>query len=408
MLLVLGGLTALPPLSFDMYLPALPDIAADFGVPESQIQLTLSSCLIGIALGQLFGGPLSDTLGRRRPLVVGLVGYTVFCFACAAAPSAPALIALRFFMGLFGGVAVVISRAVVRDRATGAEAARIFSLLMLVSGAAPIVAPLIGGLLIDFTSWRGIFVVLGGLGLAGLAAALAVLPETLHADQRRSGGVRDTISVVGHLVRDRTFMGYALTSGFAFGVLFFYISSSSFVFQEIYGLSPQGFSAVFAGNAVGLVAFGQLNAILVRRYAPTSLLRWGTVQLLVGAVLLSASVLAEAGIAVVIAALVFTNVTLPLIAPNATALALSGYGREAGIASAFLGVIQFAVGAIATPLAGAFGETTEFSMAYGMLVMAMLAIAAFVTLVHRPTTKAADVLEDPMTGFLEALPKESR
>jgi DHA1 family bicyclomycin/chloramphenicol resistance-like MFS transporter len=277
MLLVLGGLTALPPLSFDMYLPALPDIAADFGVPESQIQLTLSSCLIGIALGQLFGGPLSDTLGRRRPLVVGLVGYTVFCFACAAAPSAPALIALRFFMGLFGGVAVVISRAVVRDRATGAEAARIFSLLMLVSGAAPIVAPLIGGLLIDFTSWRGIFVVLGGLGLAGLAAALAVLPETLHADQRRSGGVRDTISVVGHLVRDRTFMGYALTSGFAFGVLFFYISSSSFVFQEIYGLSPQGFSAVFAGNAVGLVAFGQLNAILVRRYAPTSLLRWGTV-----------------------------------------------------------------------------------------------------------------------------------
>jgi DHA1 family bicyclomycin/chloramphenicol resistance-like MFS transporter len=407
MLLVLGGLTALPPLSFDMYLPALPNIAADYGVPESQIQLTLSSCLIGIALGQLFGGPISDTLGRRRPLMVGLVGYTLFCFACAAAPNAPALIALRFFMGLFGGVAVVISRAVVRDKATGAEAARIFSLLMLVSGAAPIVAPLIGGVLVDYTSWRGIFVVLGVLGLAGIAASLAVLPETLPAERRRSGGVRDTVSVVGHLVRDRTFMGYALTSGFAFGVLFFYISSSSFVFQEVYDLSPQGFSAVFAGNAVGLIAFGQLNAILVRRYAPGSLLRWGVLQLVVGAVLLCAAVLAGAGIGVVIAALVFTNVSLPLIAPNATALALSGYGREAGIASAFLGVIQFAVGAVATPLAGAFGETTEFSMAYGMLVMAVLAIAAFATLVHRPSSKAPEVLDEPMSGFLEPLPEKS-
>jgi DHA1 family bicyclomycin/chloramphenicol resistance-like MFS transporter len=307
-------------------------------------------------------------------------------------------------MGLFGGVAVVISRAVVRDRVTGAEAARIFSLLMLVAGAAPIVAPVLGGLVVDVTSWRGIFVLLGGIGLASLAAVLVILPETLPADRRRSGGVRDTVSVTGRLIRDRTFMGYALTSGFCFGVLFFYISSSSFVFQEVYDLSPQGFSAVFAGNAVGLVAFGQLNAILVRRFAPGSLLRWGTLQLLLGAVLLAAAVLIDAGLPIVIAALVFTNVALPFVVPNATALALSSYGREAGIASAFLGVIQFAIGAVATPLGGALGDTTQFSMAYGMLVMALLAVTAHVALVHRSAAETVEARQDPRAARLEPQP----
>ena len=210
MLLVLGALTAIPPLSFDMYLPALPDIASDFGVTESQVQLTLSSCLIGIALGQLFGGPISDAFGRRRPLVAGLAGYLAFCLGCALAPSLPALVGLRFLMGLFGGVAVVISRAIVRDRATGAEAARIFSLLMLVGGTAPVLAPVIGGILIGVTSWRGIFVVLAALGIAGLVSTLAVLPETLPPDRRRSGGIRDTAAVIRRVARDRMFMGFAL------------------------------------------------------------------------------------------------------------------------------------------------------------------------------------------------------
>jgi DHA1 family bicyclomycin/chloramphenicol resistance-like MFS transporter len=406
MLLVLGGLTALPPLSFDMYLPALPDIATDYGVAESQIQLTLSSCLIGLALGQLFGGPISDALGRRRPLVAGIIGYSVLCLACAAAPSASLLIGLRFLMGLFGGVAVVISRAIVRDRATGAEAAHTFSLLMLVGGAAPIVAPVVGGLLIEVTSWRGIFVVLAGLGGAGLLAVLVVLPETLTADRRRSGGVRDTLSVVVRVARDRTFMGYALTSAFAFGVLFFYISSSSFVFQDVYDLSPQGFSAVFAGNAIGLVVFGQLNAVLVRRFAPGSLLRWGTAHMAVGAILLVTAVELRLGLPAVIAALVFTNVGLPLVVPNATALALSPYGREAGTASAFLGVLQFAIGALATPLAGVFGETTQFTMAFGMLIMALLALAAHHALVRGEDAHVPGVVVDPSEPLLEPCPSE--
>jgi DHA1 family bicyclomycin/chloramphenicol resistance-like MFS transporter len=407
MLLVLGGLTAVPPLSFDMYLPALPDIAADLGVAESQIQLTLSSCLIGIALGQLVGGPVADALGRRRPLVVGIVGYTALSIGCALAPTAPALVGLRFVQGLFGGVAVVISRAVVRDNATDAEAARIFSLLMLIGGTAPVVAPIVGGALINVTSWRGIFVVLALLGAAGLLSSLAVLPETLPPEGRRTGGVRDTASVVRRVVADPTFMGYALTGGFGFGVLFFYISSSSFVFQEFYDFSPQQFSALFAGNAVGLVTFGKLNAVFVRRFGPARLLRVGIGQIVLGSVLLSLALQLDLRLPFVIGALVLANLGIPLIVPNPTALALTPYGREAGTASAFLGVVQFAVGALATPIAGAFGETTAFSMAYGMVVMALLAVAADVLLVRRAPTPAPVVIEEPLSTFVEPLPEET-
>ncbi len=245
MLFVLGGLTAVPPLTFDAYLPALPQVAADLGVPEAQIQLTLSACLLGIAFGQLFGGPVSDARGRRTPLLVGVLGYTFFSLACAVAPSAPALVGLRFGQGLLGGVAVVIARAIVRDRAEGAAAARVFSLLMLVGGLAPILAPLVGSALIEVTTWRGIFVFLAGLGAIGLVAVMKVLPETLAPADRHTGGIRDTLAVAGRVVRDRDVMGFVLTSAFASGALFFYISSSSFVFQDVYDLSPTAFSLIF-------------------------------------------------------------------------------------------------------------------------------------------------------------------
>jgi len=390
MVLVLGALSGIPPLAFDMYLPALPDVATDYGVPESYIQLTLSSCLIGIALGQLFGGPISDALGRRRPLLIGCVGYTALAFACAVAPSALVLVLLRFFMGLFGGVAVVISRAIVRDRSSGAAAARVFSLLMLVSSIAPIVAPVIGGVLINLTSWRGIFAVLGGLGAVTLIAVVVILPETLPLDRRRSGGIADTMSVVRVVVRDRRFMGYALTAGFTAGALFFYISSSSFVFQDIYGLSPQGFSAVFAGNAIGLMVFGQLNALLVGRLGPQPLLRFGVCQVLAGTLALATVVALGLGLAFVISTMVVANLGLPLIVPNATALGLTDYGREAGMASAFIGVLQFAIGAVATPLVGLFSDTNQYSMAYGMLSMAVLAAVTYALMVARPLRRSSD------------------
>ena len=375
MLLALGGLTAIPPLSFDMYLPALPEVAKSLGVPEAQIQLTLSACLLGIALGQLFGGPVSDALGRRRPLLVGIGGYAVCSLACALAPTAPALVGLRFLQGLLGGVAVVISRAIVRDRAEGAAAARVFSLLVLVSGIAPIVAPLMGGVLIELTSWRGIFVVLSLLGAAGLLAVTLVLPETLAVADRHTGGVSHTLRVARRITRDRVLMGFALTSAFAFGALFFYISSSSFVFQDIYGLSSRQFSLIFAANSVGLMAMGWLNARLVRKHDPAVLLRWGVGQAVVGSLALCVVLWLGFGLPTVIPALMVTVLSVSLIGPNATALALAPYARDAGAVSALLGVLQFAIGAIASPLASVAGETTQFSMAYGMLAMALCALA---------------------------------
>jgi DHA1 family bicyclomycin/chloramphenicol resistance-like MFS transporter len=395
MLVVLGALSAIPPLSFDMYLPALPQIAGDLGVAESGIHLTLSACLIGLALGQLFGGPISDALGRRRPLLAGVVGYAACSVGCAVAPGVTALVAARFLQGLFGGVAVVISRAVVRDRSTDAEAARIFSLLILVAGAAPVLAPVFGGFLIGLTSWRGVFATLAVLGVAGLVAVLGVLPETLPPGHRRTGGVHDTLAVARRVARDRVFAGYALTGACGFGALFFFISSSSFVFQDVYGLTPRQFSAVFAGSAVGLVTMGRLNAALVRRIEPAVMLRWGIAQILTGGVLLCLVLWLGLGTAAVIAAVYVANWGFPFVAPNATALALVPYGREAGSVSAYLGVLQFAAGAAGGPLAGLAGDTTEFSMAFGIVVMAALALLAHAAFVRHDRPVAGPVAEEP-------------
>ncbi|HTN81043.1 MAG TPA: multidrug effflux MFS transporter [Acidimicrobiales bacterium] len=374
MLLVLGALSAVPPLSFDMYLPALPQVADSLGVPEAQIQLTLSACLLGLAFGQLFGGPISDSLGRRRPLLVGVGGYAVASLACAFAPTASALVVLRFAQGLLGGVAVVIARAIVRDREEGAAAARVFSLLMLVSGIAPIAAPLFGGLLISITSWRGIFVTLSLIGAAGLLAVTVILPETLAPENRHAGGIGETLAVAKRVLRHRPLLGYAFTAAFSSGALFFYISCSSFVFQDIYGLTSAEYSLVFAVNAVALMGVGWLNANLVRRHEPAVLLRWGVWQALVGAAVLCAVLWLDLGLPAVLPALLLTVASLPFIVPNATALALAPYSREAGSVSALLGVLQFAVGAIASPLASVAGEVTAFSMAFGMLIMGMLAL----------------------------------
>jgi Bcr/CflA subfamily drug resistance transporter len=265
--LILGGLTAFGPLSLDMYLPALPALARGFSAAESEVQLTLTACVLGIAIGQVLAGPLSDTLGRRRPLMAGLALYTAASLLCAAAPAVPALTAFRLLQGFGAAAGIVIARAVVRDLHSGTAAARYFSMLMLVAGSAPILAPVIGGQVLRVTSWRGVFVVLGLFGAALLVASALGLRETLPADRRRSGELRDTLRTFGGLLTDRVFLGYALASGFAFAALFSYISGSPFVLQQLFGLSPQQFSAVFAMNAVGIVVSGQVNGRLGRARA---------------------------------------------------------------------------------------------------------------------------------------------
>src|SRR5258708_35602213 len=273
--LIVGALPAFAPLSIAMYLPALPSIARDFHTGPSQVQLTLTAFLAGIALGQLLAGPVSDAVGRRRTLFVGAGAYTVASLLCAVAPSVYALVGLRFVQGLAGAAGVVIARAIVRDLYAGVAAARYFSLLMLITGLAPILAPSLGGQLLRVTSWRGVFLVLALVGVLVGVAGVIGLRETLPVERRRAGGLHDTGQAFAGLFTDRVFVGYALSGSLAFAGIFTYISGSSCGLQGIFALSPQMLALVFGVNAFGLVGATQVNRRLASFVPITSLLRAG-------------------------------------------------------------------------------------------------------------------------------------
>ncbi|MEU4519733.1 multidrug effflux MFS transporter [Amycolatopsis sp. NPDC024027] len=376
--LVLGGLTAFGPLSIDMYLPALPRMAADLHATDSTVQLTLSAFIVGLALGQLVLGPLSDALGRRRPLLAGLALYVVGSVLCAVSPDAWLLVAARFVQSLGAAAGIVIARATVRDLFEGTAMTKFFSTLMLVSGLAPILAPLIGGQLLNWTSWRGVFVVLTAFGALLLAVVVFFLPEPSAArSPLRLGPVLRTY---GRLALDRSFAGYALASGLLFASMFAYISGSSFALQGVYGLSPQAYSVVFGANGVGIVLAGQLNGRLVGRIRERALLRSGLLLGVTGGAFVLASVLFRAPLALLLVSLFLLVSSIGLVMPNASSLALASHARSAGAASALLGVLQFVVGAVATPLVGLGGPGTAVPMAATMAGFAVLALVAYLAL----------------------------
>ncbi|MFC6513670.1 Bcr/CflA family multidrug efflux MFS transporter [Streptomyces goshikiensis] len=378
---VLGGLTALPPLSMDMYLPALPEVTTALHSPAATIQLTLTACLAGMALGQLVIGPMSDKWGRRGPLLAGMVVYVLATALCALAPTAGTLIAFRLLQGLAGAAAIVIARAVVRDLYDGVEMARFFSTLMLISGTAPIIAPLIGGQVLRFADWRGVFAVLTVVGLALTLLVWRGLGETLPAERRQTGGVGAALRTMRGLLADRVFAGYMLAGGFGFAVLFSYISASPFVVQEIYGASPQAFSLLFGLNSVGLIAVGQINGkLLVGRVSLDKALAsgLGTITLAsVALLLMSTGVFGEVGLVPIAAALFVLMSAMGLVLPNTNAQALMRTPHAAGSASALLGTSSFLVGAIASPLVGIAGEGTAVPMAVVQLACSLLSVGCF-------------------------------
>ncbi|MFJ5259369.1 multidrug effflux MFS transporter [Streptomyces sp. NPDC088387] len=380
--LILGGLTAVPPLAMDTYLPALPDVTDALHAPAATVQLTLTTCLAGMALGQLVVGPMSDRWGRRRPLLIGLAVYVVATVLCALAPTIEALIAFRLIQGLAGASGIVIARAVVRDLHDGVAMARFFSTLMLISGVAPIVAPLIGGQILRVTDWRGVFVVLTVVGVVLALVVWAKLPETLPPEDRHAGGVGEALRSMRGILADLPFTGFMLTGGFAFASLFAYISASPFVIQEIYGASPQTFSLLFGVNSVGLVVCGQINGkILVGRVRLDRVLAVGLTIVVVAAtalLLMSTGVFGEVGLAPVAAALFVLMSAMGITLPNTQALALTRVKHAAGSASALLGTSSFLIGAIASPLVGVAGEHTAVPMAVVQLAAALLAAACFV------------------------------
>ncbi|MER7013794.1 Bcr/CflA family multidrug efflux MFS transporter [Saccharopolyspora sp. NPDC000359] len=383
--LILGGLSAFGPLAIDMYLPAFPQIAAELGTGAPQVQLSLTACTLGLALGQLVAGPLSDTFGRRRPLLVGLVVFTLASLLCAAAPSAYALAGLRLVQGLGGAAGIVIARAVVRDLHSGVQMARFFSLLMLVNGLAPILAPLLGGQLLRVTSWRGVFLALGVIGAVLLVATAVGVRETLPEQNRRAGYLGGTLRTFRGLLGDRVFVGYSLSAALAFAAMFAYISGSSFVLQDVFGLSPQVFSLVFGINALGIVLVGQLNARLVERARPRRLLAIGLGCNALGGIAVAVSAAAGAGLAGLLPALFLVVASIGMISPNATALALSGHPETAGSASALLGVMQFSAGALAAPLVGSAGTGTALPMGLVMGALSLAAVLVFAVLARRGT-----------------------
>ncbi|MFJ8213272.1 multidrug effflux MFS transporter [Streptomyces sp. NPDC096033] len=396
---ILGGLTALPPLSMDMYLPALPEVTAALSSPAATIQLTLTSCLAGMALGQLVIGPMSDKWGRRRPLLTGMAVYVLATAICALAPSAGLLVGFRLLQGLAGAAAIVIARAVVRDLYDGVEMARFFSTLMLISGTAPIVAPLIGGQVLRFADWRGVFVVLTAVGLALTVVVWRGLGETLPPERRQTGGVGAALRTMRGLLSDRVFAGYTLAGGFAFAVLFSYISASPFVVQEIYGASPQAFSLLFGLNSVGLIVVGQVNGkLLVGRVSLDKVLAVGIAVLTAASVallLMSTGVFGTVGLLPVAAALFVLMSTMGLVLPNTNAQALMRTPHAAGSASALLGTSSFLVGAVASPLVGIAGERTAVPMALVQLSCSLLAAGCFLALCRpwrerEPMAAAAD------------------
>jgi DHA1 family bicyclomycin/chloramphenicol resistance-like MFS transporter len=377
MIVVLGALSAFGPLSLDMYLPGLPDLADDLGSSASAAQLTLTACMIGLAAGQLLAGPLSDGSGRRRPLLAGLALYALASALCALAPSIWVLIPLRLLQGAAGAFGIAISRAVVRDLHEGAAAARVYALLMLVNGLAPIIAPLLGGQLLGVTDWRGIFWLLALIGVGLLLVAWRLLPETLPPADRHGGGLAATTALFGTLLRDRAFVAVTLASGLSSAMMFCYIAGSPFVVQEIYGLSPQLFSIAFAFNALGIVLLAQLSGRLVGRHGPRALLRAGLLVGAAGALLLLLAVVLDAGLALVLPAFFVMVASIGLTSPNAAALALADHPRAAGSASGLLGLAQFAIGGAAAPLVGIAGSGTALPLALVVCALGAASLLAF-------------------------------
>src|SRR3954468_21840071 len=389
---LLGGLTATPPLAMDMYLPSLPEVTRSLHAPAATVQLTLTACLAGMALGQLVVGPMSDRWGRRRPLLTGLAVYVVSTVLCAFAPTVEVLVAFRLAQGLAGAAGIVIARAVVRDLHDGDAMARFFSSLMLISGVAPIVAPLIGGQILRVTDWRGVFVVLTAVGAVLAALVWLRLPETLPPAERHRGGVGEALSTMRGLLADLPFTGYMLAGGFGFAALFAYVAASPFVIQEIYGASPQTFSLLFGLNSVGLVIAGQINGkVLVGRASLDKVLAVGLAVIVLAAtalLLMSSGAFGHVGLAPVAAALFVLMSAMGLTLPNAQSLALLRTRHATGSASALLGTSSFLVGAIASPLVGVAGEHTAVPMAIVQLAGALVATACFVGMCRPWNTRA--------------------
>lgn len=385
--LILGSLSAFGPLSVDMYLPALPDIAKDLHTDQSLVQLSLTFFLFGLSFGQLLAGPLSDIKGRRPILLYGLTIYFAVSLICAFSQSIWFLIPLRLFQGLSGAAGIVISRAVVRDLYSGKELTKFFSMLALVQGLGPILAPIIGGQLLRFAPWQGVFIVLTTVGFIMFFIVFFGLPETLPPHSRSHGGFKNTFVTFQKLVLDRSFMGFAIAQGLVTAAMFAYISGSPFVIQSIFGASPQMFSMIFAINGVGIMIASQLTGRLTWKFSERKMFVFGLGMSAFGSVLLLLMVMLHGGLFTILPFLFLVVSSVGVVNTTGFTLALQNHGKSAGSASALLGVLSLTFGGIAAPLVGIGGGGTAIPMGIVITCSGLGALITYFLLVYQKQNK---------------------
>jgi len=375
-IVMLGALAALGPFTIDLYLPAFPAVAADLHASDAAIQITLTATLIGFALGQLIVGPLADAFGRRKPLIIATTIHVLASVAVAFAPTVELVTLGRVFQGIGAAGSGVVAMAIVRDLFSGQRLIRMLSRLALVWGLAPVLAPVIGSQLLRVVEWRGIFVVLAGYGLLMMIVSAIFMIETLPPERRGAFSGRAIARRYRHLARDRAFVGAAILGSMAFTALFGYLSSSSFVLQDIFGLSAQQFGIVFGLNSLGLVAATQISARLMRRHAPKSVATAGLIIMTTGAASLLVCALADGSLAWVLASLFFVVSPLGVIMPTVQVTALANHADEAGTAASLIGALNSLMPGLVTPIIGLMGVSvlTMASVMMGALVIGHLAL----------------------------------
>lgn len=377
MIVVLGAMIALGPLTIDMYLPALPRIAEELSISSSVAQLTLTGTLIGLAIGQLVVGPLSDSLGRRRPLIAGIVVHILATVLCLLAPNVAVLGVARALQGVGAAAAAVVAVAVVGDLYRGSTAATVMSRLILILGVAPVVAPSLGAAVLLHASWHWVFAALAIMAGGLLVFAALALPETLPPAHRRPLQVKGIVSTYGMLLRDGKFVTLVVVAALGMSGLFAYIAGASFVLQGDYGLNQQAFALVFGAGAIALIGSTQFNVVLLRRFTPSRIMLWAlAVATIPVAVFIVLAVTGTGGVYGFVLPVWAVLAAMGFVLPNAPAVALSRHQDAAGTSAALLGAGQFGVGAIVAPLVGVLGNDAV-AMAVVMGVGTLVALAAF-------------------------------
>ncbi|MCP3809902.1 multidrug effflux MFS transporter [Paenibacillus sp. Lou8.1] len=379
--LILATFSALGPFTVDMYLASLPQIAVFFGTSATAVQASLTTSLLGLGLGQLIMGPLSDIYGRRRPLLISMILFILSSIGCAFAPSIEWFMFLRFIQGVAASAGLVISRAIVRDRFSGIEMTKFISLLTMISNVAPLISPTAGSTVMSYSSWLGVFIFLGVLGIGLTGITIWGLKESLPVQQRAPSSLRSLMKNYNSLFQKRYFMGYALVNGILFAGVFAYVAGTPFIYQNIYGVSPQLFSILFALNGLAIILGSQFVKLLAGRVTESRLFLIGLILSFISSAAVLFIVLVHGALSAMFISIFLFALSIGIIGPISFTLAMESQGHIAGSASAVLGTLQFALGAVTSPLVGIAGENSDIPFGIIIFSTSLLSIITYIILV---------------------------